>query len=160
MVRRNISAFSLKWAVLYFKGMLDSINFCKRIFLHVILVCISSMSRVKNKVHASYLSSCNTKVSNSHMGYKSIPNTFEKIFIAIILYPESFFLSLLIFMFSSLWNDADFGATGADVSLFWKTIILSLFREVSNFLQIPIKSFCFLWVCVFRFTLETVPIFN
>ena len=40
LVRRNISAFSLWWVEFYFKTMLNSINPCEGIFLHVIPVCI------------------------------------------------------------------------------------------------------------------------
>ena len=40
LVTRNISVFCLQWVVLYFKGMTNSIDFYKRISLHVIPIRI------------------------------------------------------------------------------------------------------------------------
>ena len=40
LVTRNNSVFCLKWVVLYFKAIPNSIDFCKVIFLHVIPVRI------------------------------------------------------------------------------------------------------------------------
>ena len=38
---RNSFAFCLQRVALYFKDMLNSIDFCERIFLHVIPACIT-----------------------------------------------------------------------------------------------------------------------
>ena len=67
LVTRNISVFYLQRVVLYFKGMLNSIDFYKRIFLHVILSLIIapwSSSLIEQNLAQSHLkkSKNNTKL--------------------------------------------------------------------------------------------------
>ena len=67
LVTRNISVFYLQRVVLYFKGMLNSIDFYKRIFLHVILSLIIapwSSSLIEQNLGQSHLkkSKNNTKL--------------------------------------------------------------------------------------------------
>lgn len=57
-------------------------------------------------------------------------------------------------IFFSKWKDADFNVTGADVSLFCKTTILSIFTD---FLLFPTKPCLFLRVGFFALRLKLIP---
>ena len=82
MVKINISAFCLKWVALYFKALLNSIEFYKRLFLHVtpvqITVSWSKTIKIPKLISVEPLNLLLFIIITNHLKLLFVHNFFKK----------------------------------------------------------------------------------